>query len=453
MGDFLLMRFHAKEYPAYDKEVFPCNMGYCQIGSNVSYDDSMNLRNILWLAPLASNSTKEWLAPVSKDIDPEADSVLTRVLQAVAVPMLGNVCHVFMHGLNRVQIYGAEKLHEALANRMENKPLITVSNHVAAMDDPLVIAALLPPSVMLDAQNLRWTLCATDRCFRNPVTSAFFKHVKVLPVSRGDGIYQKGMDMAISKLNRGGWVHIFPEGSRSRDGGKTMGSMKRGIGRLVLDADNVPIVVPFVHTGMQDIMPVGAKLPRIGKMVTVLVGDPIEFDDLLAAGEKDNMSRGKLYDAVSTRIGDRLQMLKAQVDRLAVQEAQSQHYHDRVGERAAGIVQHVDWEALGMDNYMSIEEDHVPPPMQEPSTEQQVEENNQDRYFRLGFSGESGIVSRIRGYMGSTELMLFSARCLVTNSRVKENFEDIQEIAPLKAWNSLWMPLYESQVCNREMLI
>ncbi|KAJ8529542.1 hypothetical protein K7X08_036377 [Anisodus acutangulus] len=55
--------FHAKEYPAYDKEIFPCNMGYCQIGSNVSYDDSMNLRNILWLAPLASSSTKEWLAP------------------------------------------------------------------------------------------------------------------------------------------------------------------------------------------------------------------------------------------------------------------------------------------------------------------------------------------------------------------------------------------------------
>ncbi|OVA02661.1 hypothetical protein BVC80_141g6 [Macleaya cordata] len=55
--------FHAKEYPAYDKDGFPCNMGYCQIGSNVVYDDSMNLRNILWLAPLPSNSTKDWLAP------------------------------------------------------------------------------------------------------------------------------------------------------------------------------------------------------------------------------------------------------------------------------------------------------------------------------------------------------------------------------------------------------
>ncbi|GFZ07082.1 phospholipid/glycerol acyltransferase family protein [Actinidia rufa] len=208
---------------------------------------------------------------VGKDIGAEENSVITRMLQAVAVPVIGNACHVFMHGLNRVQIYGAEKLHQALLNRPAKQPLITVSNHVASMDDPLVIASLLPRSILLDAHRLRWTLCATDRCFRNPVTSAFFRSVKVLPLSRGDGIYQKGMDMAISKLNNGGWVHIFPEGSRSRDGGRTMGSAKRGVGRLVLDSDNIPLVVPFVHIGMQDIMPIGAKFPRIGKTVSILV--------------------------------------------------------------------------------------------------------------------------------------------------------------------------------------
>jgi monolysocardiolipin acyltransferase len=160
-------------------------------------------------------------------------------------------------------------LHDALLNRPKNKPLVTVSNHVASVDDPFVIASLLPPKFLLDARNLRWTLCATDRCFKNPVTSAFSRSVKVLPISRGEGIYQQGMDIAISKLNNGGWVHIFPEGSRSRDGGKTMGSAKRGIGRLILDADTLPMVVPFVHTGMQDIMPVGASVPRIGKTVSI----------------------------------------------------------------------------------------------------------------------------------------------------------------------------------------
>lgn len=66
--------FHAKEYPAYDKEDFPCNLGYCQRGSNVAYDNTMNLRNILWLAPLPSKVTKAWEAPgvlVTLDARPE----------------------------------------------------------------------------------------------------------------------------------------------------------------------------------------------------------------------------------------------------------------------------------------------------------------------------------------------------------------------------------------------
>lgn len=33
------------------------------LGSNVIYDDSMNLRNILWLAPLPSDTPESWAAP------------------------------------------------------------------------------------------------------------------------------------------------------------------------------------------------------------------------------------------------------------------------------------------------------------------------------------------------------------------------------------------------------
>ncbi|KAF7006831.1 hypothetical protein CFC21_021834 [Triticum aestivum] len=69
--------FHAKEYPAFDKESFPYNLGYCQTESDVPYDDSMNLRNILWLAPLPSSETKAWLAPgVLVVLDAHPDGII-----------------------------------------------------------------------------------------------------------------------------------------------------------------------------------------------------------------------------------------------------------------------------------------------------------------------------------------------------------------------------------------
>ncbi|XP_057439350.1 uncharacterized protein LOC130731163 [Lotus japonicus] len=367
---------------------------------------------------------------VTRDFSSEEDSMLLRMMQAVAVPVLGNVCHVFMNGLNRVQVYGLEKLHSALLERPKGKPLLTVSNHVASMDDPLVIASLLPPQVLLDARNLRWTLCATDRCFKNPVTSAFFRSVKVLPVSRGDGIYQEGMDMALSKLNHGAWVHIFPEGSRSRDGGKTMSSSKRGVGRLVLDGDTMPLVIPFVHTGMQDIMPIGASFPRIGKMVTVLVGDPINFDDIHDLEESLDVPRKRLYDAVAARIGDRLHEMKVQVNTIALeQQMQLQdHYSDSM-ERAYGIWQQVDWELFGMDDSF-ISADHDSKQKQEtvvlPNIS--VPEHEQSHSRRVGFS------YRMRGYMDQMELMSFAARGLFMNINTKNSASCSREIRPLKAW-------------------
>lgn len=382
------------------------------------------------------SSTSFYRKRVMRDFSSEEESTILRMMQAVAVPILGNVCHVFMNGLNRVQVYGLEKLHTALLERPKGKPLLTVSNHVASMDDPLVIASLLPPQVLLDARNLRWTLCATDRCFKNPVTSAFFRSVKVLPVARGDGIYQEGMDLALSKLNNGGWVHIFPEGSRSRDGGKTMGSCKRGVARFVLDGDSMPVVIPFVHTGMQEIMPIGASIPRIGKMVTVIVGDPINFDDILNMEKGPDVPRKRLYDAVAARIGDRLYELKAQVDTLAMeQETRLQDRSPHSSERVSGILQQVDWELFGMNDFLSSADDDS---MQTPETvvlpnTSVSEQHQQSHSKRVGFS------YRMRGYMDQMELMSFAARGLfMNNNETKDSSGFSREIRPLKAWKQFF---------------
>ncbi|KAI4301763.1 hypothetical protein L6164_035010 [Bauhinia variegata] len=97
---------------------------------------------------------------VSKDFNASEDSIIVRMLQSFAVPVLGNVFHVFMNGLNRVQVYGLENLHDALLHRPKGKPLRTVSNHVASVDDPFVIASLLPPKCTFGCEEPEMdTLC------------------------------------------------------------------------------------------------------------------------------------------------------------------------------------------------------------------------------------------------------------------------------------------------------
>ncbi|CAD6235090.1 unnamed protein product [Miscanthus lutarioriparius] len=376
---------------------------------------------------------------LGKEVNGIEDSVIFRSLQALAVPLIGNACYVFMHGLNSVQVYGAEKLHQALQGRPKGKALLTVSNHVAAMDDPFVIASLLPPSVMLEAQKLRWTLCATDRCFTNPVLSTFFRSVKVLPVSRGEGIYQKGMDMALSKLNSGGWVHIFPEGSRSRDGGKTIAPAKRGVGRLVMDADSLPVVIPFVHTGMQDIMPVGKRIPRAGKRVIVVVGDPISFDDLLIdnCDDTQHISRGILYDKATERIGQRLQELKVEVDRLAAEQRSELQNHN-VSDDGYRLWQQVDWEGFGIGSSMlSSEPSAVQVPSKEAEPEPHLEvERSVSPAPSASTSYNVAVPHWFQRHVDPSEFMGFAARGLIKNGKfLEEGYRELQQSATtLNTW-------------------
>ena len=72
---------------------------------------------------------------------------------------LGAISKLFMSLGTETVIRGEEYLHRAL-QREKGQPLITVSNHVASIDDPLVTAALVPPSTMLHPSNVRCVLCS-----------------------------------------------------------------------------------------------------------------------------------------------------------------------------------------------------------------------------------------------------------------------------------------------------
>jgi hypothetical protein len=145
--------------------------------------------------------------------------------QDLLVPLVSAASRFFMHRLTNFTVNGSEKFAAAL-DRPPGTPLITVSNHVGALDDPFVIAAILPPERVSDSKAMRWTMCASDRCFKHTLLSPLFRAAKVLETERGLGLRQPAMWAAEERLSAGDWVHIFPEGTRSKNGGKVIGKVR-----------------------------------------------------------------------------------------------------------------------------------------------------------------------------------------------------------------------------------
>lgn len=63
--------------------------------------------------------------------------------------------------------------------RPEGVPLLTVSNHVSPLDDPGVLVGMLPASVTVKPNLMRWTLCAQEICFKQTSTQTGFGSAKV----------------------------------------------------------------------------------------------------------------------------------------------------------------------------------------------------------------------------------------------------------------------------------
>lgn len=68
----------------------------------------------------------------------------------------------------------------------------------------------------------------------------------------------------------------------------------------------MPLVVPFYHTGMADLMPARAMVPRVGKRVTVTVGDPVEVGDLLRKCACQGGSRPEVWAEIAKRLHRRV---------------------------------------------------------------------------------------------------------------------------------------------------
>jgi monolysocardiolipin acyltransferase len=88
--------------------------------------------------------------------------------------------------------------------------------------------------------------------------------------------------------------------------------------RLVTDVEKTPVVIPFVHTGMQEMMPIGSKFPSIHKKVTVLVGDPIELDDIINQSSRECLLKEALYDAITVWVDEQMWVIKTEFGELVL---------------------------------------------------------------------------------------------------------------------------------------
>uniref|UniRef100_A0A0K0G0A3 Tafazzin family protein n=1 Tax=Strongyloides venezuelensis TaxID=75913 RepID=A0A0K0G0A3_STRVS len=176
-------------------------------------------------------------------------------------------------GVNKVNLYGKEKFLKCL--RDINRPLITMSNHRSNIDDPLMWASLLTcREFFANIPRFRFALAASDVCFTNPIFTKFFSLGRCVPCVRGEGVFQKGVDFCIEKLNENGWVHIFPEGKVETKPIRH----KWGIGRLVDQCRVPPTVIPIWIKGMDKVYPSKKRYVIYGgNTVEIIVGDPIDM--------------------------------------------------------------------------------------------------------------------------------------------------------------------------------
>lgn len=69
-----------------------------------------------------------------------------------------------------------------------------------------VFPGMLPLKVLLKNKKMRWSLAAHDICYTRELHSKFFALGQCIPVIRGDGVHQRGMNYCVELLNLGKWV-------------------------------------------------------------------------------------------------------------------------------------------------------------------------------------------------------------------------------------------------------
>ncbi len=182
---------------------------------------------------------------------------------------------------------------------VENVPkrggVIICANHNSYWDIPLLGCALPRP-----VDNI-----AKSELFRNKIIAILFRKLGGFPIRRGK-IDRSAMKEAVIRLQAGGMLSYYPEGTRSKDG--SLQKAKPGIGRVVVES-GTPVIPVYIH---------GSHSPRFFRQIVIHFGPPIDFKTTIEIAGKEGMHAKILYATISGKIMIEIAALKKQLmDRLS----------------------------------------------------------------------------------------------------------------------------------------
>ena len=192
--------------------------------------------------------------------------------------------------------------------------MVLAANHLSWFD-PIVISHVLwdngrPPRFL-----------AKDSLFRVPVVGWVLRNAGQIPVVRGTRDAAAAVEAAVDAAAAGECVIVYPEGTITKDPDLWPMAAKTGAARIALTA-GVP-VIPMAHWGAQEVMGPYRKefkaFPR--KTMHVLIGPPVELDDLRAEGEPDAESLRQATDRVMAAITALLREIRHDQAQLSRDEA------------------------------------------------------------------------------------------------------------------------------------
>lgn len=220
---------------------------------------------------------------------------LWTVVSYVFTNISAGLLWIFFRVFNRTTVIGREHTRVIPSNTL------LVSNHQSMIDSFLIGVLAFYPRSWLWPHLLPWNPAAYENFFRPWWLGILANLWKCIPVREGrrDLVALKRMMEVMPR----GVMTLFPEGTRTRTG--EVGSARGGAGMLVLMMRST--VMPVAIDGMQDVLPIGKRFPRIGKRIYIAFGAPVQYDDLMDPRSKENAQ------AVVDRVMDQVRILHGEI--------------------------------------------------------------------------------------------------------------------------------------------